>query len=148
MKINTPSKAHVTYAGSADLGHRCLHFTRLMDFNKRRETSAIAYRLISWSWIVLPQFFWIIESAQKKKYEKTWLPTQESMETAWSAADRRKARLFKKYKHAAALLFFIACSALFAYMSLVWHSKPSNLTCLESTSLLCCISDIQGLWEI
>jgi ATP/ADP translocase len=41
------------------------------------------------------------------------------METAQSAAGRRKARKFRKYKQ---LSFFVACFALFTY--LVWHSEP------------------------
>jgi hypothetical protein len=58
--------------GSANLGHRRLHSSRPMDFNKRRETpsitywrisnkrreaSSIAYWQISRSLIVLPHFF-------------------------------------------------------------------------------------------
>jgi hypothetical protein len=43
--------------GSANLGHRCLHTSRPMDFNKRRETSSIASWRISRSWIVLPHIF-------------------------------------------------------------------------------------------
>jgi hypothetical protein len=80
------------WVGSADLGHRRLHSSRPMDFNKRRETPLIAYWQISRSWIVLSHNSWIIEPAQRNPYERPRLTTQGSMETARSAAGRRKAR--------------------------------------------------------
>jgi hypothetical protein len=42
---------------SAYLGYRRLHFSRPMDFNKRRKMSSVAYLRISRSWIVLPHIF-------------------------------------------------------------------------------------------
>jgi hypothetical protein len=34
--------------GIANLGHRCLHSSRPMDFNNRREASSMAYWRMSW----------------------------------------------------------------------------------------------------
>jgi hypothetical protein len=43
--------------GSANFGHRCLHSSRQINFNKRSETPSIVYRRISRSWIVIPRIF-------------------------------------------------------------------------------------------
>jgi hypothetical protein len=78
--------------GSAIFRHWRLHSSRPMDFNKWRETSSIVYWRISQSWIVLPQFFWMLESAQGNPYERPRLTTKGIMQTARSATSLRKAR--------------------------------------------------------
>jgi hypothetical protein len=80
------------WVGSANLGHRCLHSSRPTDFNKRSEISSIAYWRISQSWIVLPHIFLNNRTSPEKPVERPLLTTQGSMETARSAAGRRKAR--------------------------------------------------------
>jgi hypothetical protein len=50
-------------------------------------------------------FFLNNRTAQRNPYERPGLTTQGSMETARSAAGRRKARYFRKHKQAAALSF-------------------------------------------
>jgi hypothetical protein len=57
------------------------------------------------------------------------------METARSAAGRRKARKFRKHKQAAAMSLFVACLDLLAYVPLVWHSEPSILILIRKSEL-------------
>jgi hypothetical protein len=47
--------------GSAYLGHRRLHSSCPIHFNKRHKTSSVAYWRTSQSWIALPYFFGILE---------------------------------------------------------------------------------------
>jgi hypothetical protein len=117
------------------LGHRCLHSSCPMDFNKRRGTSSIAYWRISRSWIVLPHIFWIIEQPREARMSDLGSQPRE----VWK---QPKARWFRKHKQAAVLsFFFIACFALFAHVPLVWHSEPIILN-LKTSSLigLLCLS--------
>jgi hypothetical protein len=52
-------------------------------------------------------------------------PREVWKQPAQSAAGRGKARWFRKHEQAAALSFFIACLAPFAYVLSAWHSEPS-----------------------
>jgi hypothetical protein len=53
------------------------------------------------------------------------------METARSAAGRRKARQFRKHTQAVALPFFVASLALFPYLPLAWHSELNILISIK-----------------
>jgi hypothetical protein len=57
---------------SANSGHRRLHSSRLMNFNKRRETFSIAYWRICRSWIVLPHIFLNNRTSPEKPVWATW----------------------------------------------------------------------------
>jgi hypothetical protein len=56
-----------------NLGHRCLHSSRPMDLNKRREQAAFDRLLANKPELDCPYslfFFWIIEPAQRNPYER------------------------------------------------------------------------------
>jgi hypothetical protein len=90
-----------------------------MDFKKRRETSSIAHWRISRSWTALPHFFLNNRTAQRNPYERPGLTSHGSMETARSAAGRRKDRWFRKHEQLSFLLPSLHMCHLFGIRSLV-----------------------------
>jgi hypothetical protein len=51
--------------GFANVGYRCLYYSRPMNFNKRRDNFTIAYWRTSQSWITLPHIFSVRISSEK-----------------------------------------------------------------------------------
>jgi hypothetical protein len=102
-----------------------------MDFNECPGDTSIAYWHMSRSWIASS----ILKhpnnriSPEKKMYGRPGLTTQGSTEPARSAAGRTKARLFRKYKQAAAFLFILPVLALCHFRGIrmqvtcLWHDS-------------------------
>jgi hypothetical protein len=113
--------------GSANLGHRCSHSSRPMDFNKRRETPSNAYWRISRSWIFLPHIFlnnrtspeqpvWATSAYNRGKYGNSPVGFRPKRRLGSSENTSKPRRCL-----------CVACLALFAYMSFGWDSETSIL---------------------
>jgi hypothetical protein len=90
-----------------------------MDFNKRREVPSIAYWRISRSWIVRPRIYEYSNQPRETRMSDLGLQPRE----VWKQPDLLPAegRLVSSEKKIAGrgVVFFVACFALFAHVSLL-----------------------------